>query len=70
MNDTRPSQETFLIRLWHVTANGTAWRGQAHNIRTGQTVVIHNLLDLISLLETYFPKETKSEPPAESPGLK
>jgi hypothetical protein len=46
------------------------WRGQAQNVRTGQQVVIHNLLDLLSCFEDFFPEEDESKLPAKKTGLK
>lgn len=69
MEDTHPSQEIFIIRLWRKLPKELAWRGQAQNVRTGQQVVIHSLSDLETYFETYFPKE-ETTPDMRKSGLK
>lgn len=70
MTDTQPSQETFIVRLWRQSPQATTWRGQAQNVRTGQQVAIHNLLDLLSCFEDFFPEEDENKLPAKKTGLK
>jgi len=70
LTETRPSQETFIVRLWRQSPQTPNWRGQAQNVRTGQQVVIHNLLDLLSCFEDFFPEEDESKQPAKKTGLK
>jgi len=70
LTDTQPPQETFIVRLWKQSPQASIWRGQAQNVRTGQQVVIHNLLDLLSCFEDFFPEEDELELPAPKTGLK
>ncbi len=70
MAETQPSQETFIVRLWRQSPQTANWRGQVQNVRSGQQVVIHNLLDLLSCFEGFFPEEDDLELPAQKPGLK
>lgn len=70
MTDTSPSQETFIFRLWKKSPQELTWRGQLQNVRTGQQTVIHNLLDLLSCFEDFFPTEGEIEFPIKKPGLK
>ena len=64
------SREVFIVRLWNETRAHPTWLGQAQNVRTGQQVIIHNLLDLLSCFEDFFPKEDDPELPDKKAGLK
>ncbi len=70
MTEPRPSQETFIVRLWKQSPQASIWRGQVQNVRTGQQVVIHTLLDLLSCFQDFFPEEDESKLPEEKTGLK
>ncbi len=67
MRDKKPEQETFIIRLWKKSSRHPAWYGQAQNIRTGQQVIIHSLLDLEACFKDYLP--ATNEPPDKPSGL-
>ena len=72
MNEPKPSNEVFIVRLWGAPSKGGHYHGLVQHVRTGQSVAVHGLFELLSVFNPYFPKDgrTGEEETSPHPGLK
>jgi len=49
----RRSSHSFVLRIWREDDNQPKWRGRIQHARTGKTVYVQNLQELLAFIQRY-----------------